>query len=403
MGIFDGPDAREERAMALLRAADPSPGPDAVDPAASARLVDRVIAGSRDDAPRAAAPRARRLAPVAAAAAVTALVLGGVAGVEAYRAPAAQAREALSASADAVAGQPGYADLAVDRLDHQRRTDVSPSGVSTTTATSMGVSGTAVVRVSGPDGAPVEPGPDAPVAPGPDGTAAVRVGGGRIPLADAAAAPADPAVLATWLDSRGDRASAALDLLAAPGLPGAVRRAAYRVLADGDARVIGEAGSGEARDVTLQVPVGGGDHRGDASVTVIPATGQLTRVARPDGSVTTIDAVGVLGCVDLGGTAGPRDLTLACADANAQMTGVTWTGWGSAEARGSGVALMNDCDPSCAESELRPYPARIVADRRRECGWNLPAYTRFTIVYPEDGPEPAAAVDHREVFEIDCG
>ena len=68
MGIFDGPDAREERAMALLRAADPSPGPDAVDPAASARLVDRVIAGSRDDAPRAAAPRARRLAPVAAAA-----------------------------------------------------------------------------------------------------------------------------------------------------------------------------------------------------------------------------------------------------------------------------------------------------------------------------------------------
>ncbi|MBO0769792.1 MAG: hypothetical protein J2O48_14005 [Solirubrobacterales bacterium] len=48
----------------------------------------------------------------------------------------------------------------------------------------------------------------------------------------------------------------------------------------------------------------------------------------------------------------PASLVLACGDANSQLRGMRWTGWGHARASGSGVLSEASCNPSCATGGL---------------------------------------------------
>jgi hypothetical protein len=40
---------------------------------------------------------------------------------------------------------------------------------------------------------------------------------------------------------------------------------------------------------------------------------------------------------------------------------LTWSGWGTATARGRGVLEINDCRPDCSRGTMISYPATIIA------------------------------------------
>jgi len=44
----------------------------------------------------------------------------------------------------------------------------------------------------------------------------------------------------------------------------------------------------------------------------------------------------------------PVQLVLACGDGNYYLSGLRWSGWGSATAAATGKAVANDCTPYCA-------------------------------------------------------
>ncbi|MGC8511232.1 MAG: hypothetical protein ACP5PB_10230 [Acidimicrobiales bacterium] len=49
----------------------------------------------------------------------------------------------------------------------------------------------------------------------------------------------------------------------------------------------------------------------------------------------------------------PRTLVLSCADANTEITDVSWSNWGQSTAFATGTARWNDCTPSCAAGTWR--------------------------------------------------
>ncbi len=76
----------------------------------------------------------------------------------------------------------------------------------------------------------------------------------------------------------------------------------------------------------------------------------------------------------------PKEIVLACADGNANLAGLTWTGWGAPTTVATGVAVLNDCTPTCVGGTFRRYPARVKLERIRPCA-GLRQYTRLTIFY----------------------
>ena len=49
----------------------------------------------------------------------------------------------------------------------------------------------------------------------------------------------------------------------------------------------------------------------------------------------------------------------ASADGNRTVRGITWSGWGSATATGTGTMGINNCDPNCANGTYTYYPATV--------------------------------------------
>jgi hypothetical protein len=46
-------------------------------------------------------------------------------------------------------------------------------------------------------------------------------------------------------------------------------------------------------------------------------------------------------------------------DGSAFVGGLTWTGWGSSGATGSGTLKLDNCEPSCAQGTYTPYQATV--------------------------------------------
>jgi hypothetical protein len=84
----------------------------------------------------------------------------------------------------------------------------------------------------------------------------------------------------------------------------------------------------------------------------------------------------------------PKSVVLACADAGVTAGSVTWTGWGTAKARGAGIASVNDCDPNCAAGHLRQYKIALVAAGTERCPSGQTAYARVTYSWIGNTPYP---------------
>jgi hypothetical protein len=56
----------------------------------------------------------------------------------------------------------------------------------------------------------------------------------------------------------------------------------------------------------------------------------------------------------------PGTYTLACADGNAYVSGMSWTAWGSSSALASGKYSFNDCTPNCLSGHGHTFSGLVV-------------------------------------------
>ena len=85
----------------------------------------------------------------------------------------------------------------------------------------------------------------------------------------------------------------------------------------------------------------------------------------------------------------PAQVIISCADANFRARSIDWSSWTATEARGRGTALVNDCEPNCAEGTFRRFPIRLRAFRPRMTGGCVPGslFTRLAWRFPQSKPE----------------
>lgn len=62
----------------------------------------------------------------------------------------------------------------------------------------------------------------------------------------------------------------------------------------------------------------------------------------------------------------PREIVLACADANLYVANITWSGWSGATARAHGTLHWNTCTPNCAAGKMKSRAIVFTAIGRRE-------------------------------------
>ena len=67
---------------------------------------------------------------------------------------------------------------------------------------------------------------------------------------------------------------------------------------------------------------------------------------------------------------------MTCADANTNVTGITWKSYGAKTASGSAVVNYNDCIPSCVAGKFKKIPVTVTLTRPKTCGKN----EQFTVV-----------------------
>ena len=94
----------------------------------------------------------------------------------------------------------------------------------------------------------------------------------------------------------------------------------------------------------------------------------------------------------------PKSFVITCADANYELSGLRWHGWGTAHATASGTAHANDCSPTCVAGHFHAYPMTAVADRLSQCG-KARYYARLTVVYAGARPQGIAK---RDVNTLGC-
>jgi hypothetical protein len=85
----------------------------------------------------------------------------------------------------------------------------------------------------------------------------------------------------------------------------------------------------------------------------------------------------------------PSTFTLACADGNDYLTGLSWTSWTPQLASGYGTQEVNDCLPYCAAGHFHSYPVRITLHGSAAVrGYpGTVRYTTMTLTYPGARPE----------------
>jgi hypothetical protein len=73
---------------------------------------------------------------------------------------------------------------------------------------------------------------------------------------------------------------------------------------------------------------------------------------------------------------------ITSADGSGYVENLAWTGWGSAEAQGSGVLEVDDCNPNCAQGTYTGYPATVALSQPTAYGNNKQAYAHMTVSAP---------------------
>jgi hypothetical protein len=76
-------------------------------------------------------------------------------------------------------------------------------------------------------------------------------------------------------------------------------------------------------------------------------------------------------------------MIIVSGDGSAYISGLTWTGWGSAEVTGSGTLKLDNCEPNCAAGKFTPYAVTVTASDLTSYGSEgLQGYADMTVSAP---------------------
>jgi hypothetical protein len=77
----------------------------------------------------------------------------------------------------------------------------------------------------------------------------------------------------------------------------------------------------------------------------------------------------------------PASIVLS-GDGSTFVRHLTWTGWGTADAQGTGILERDDCNPNCAQGTLHAYQATISLDDLTSYGNGKQAYASMLVNAP---------------------
>lgn len=131
----------------------------------------------------------------------------------------------------------------------------------------------------------------------------------------------------------------------------------------------------------------------------VAITAALSTLFYPDPSRASTTTIALPNCLGKPNVK-PKDVTLACADANFRVEKIQWTGWGESFAAGMGTANVNDCEPTCVAGHFHSYPMIVIVNGRQTCPSGQPAYAKLTYAFIGRSPFPANAqkVDDASIF-----
>jgi len=81
----------------------------------------------------------------------------------------------------------------------------------------------------------------------------------------------------------------------------------------------------------------------------------------------------------------PKTWVLACADGNFWLSGLKWSDWGTAEAKASGTAHVNDCTPNCAAGHFHTARVTVTLSALRTCDGRR-QYAKLEVEYAPGTP-----------------
>ena len=97
----------------------------------------------------------------------------------------------------------------------------------------------------------------------------------------------------------------------------------------------------------------------------------------------------------------PRQIIVACADANFVIRQISWSSWTTRRATGNGTASINNCTPSCVEGTFESFPVRVTLFDPRRCRPGRPRqFVRIALYFPAATP---AGYHRRERQTFGCG
>ena len=79
---------------------------------------------------------------------------------------------------------------------------------------------------------------------------------------------------------------------------------------------------------------------------------------------------------------------IVSADGSGYLTNLTWSGWGSVTAIGTGTLEADDCNPNCAEGTYTGYPATVTLSDLTPYGNGKQAYANMKVSSPSAANTP---------------
>lgn len=103
--------------------------------------------------------------------------------------------------------------------------------------------------------------------------------------------------------------------------------------------------------------------------------------------VTSASAAPMVGVNDCGSLESkPKELVLACADANEYLDNVKWKSWKKNKAKGTATYKVNNCDPTCADGTWESYKVRVTLKKpKTQSGEKV--YSEVVLRFPKAVPD----------------
>ncbi len=77
----------------------------------------------------------------------------------------------------------------------------------------------------------------------------------------------------------------------------------------------------------------------------------------------------------------PRQIIVACGDANFYFSNLAWSAWNAKHAVAGGIAHLNDCKPYCAAGHFHTYKVVITLTLPKTCTNGTREFTRMSWRY----------------------